>query len=246
MSLSPIKPLKAYEVVTDQIKKSILNGEFPPGSKLPSVRLLSAELGVSQAAVREALTSLQAMNLIVMRQGEGTFVNRYDPDELAKLVAGVPLLSQDDVMHLLELRKVIETGTTSLAARRRSDENLRDMRRILHDMESDLSSATLGEQADWEFHYEIAKASGNPYVLMLLEEVSEKIKSFLRLSRQRLYQQKGEAERLLAQHLAIFEAIAKQNEVQAEAHMLAHLTHVEAALNFDATREGEGACAEDA
>ena len=234
MGLAPVKRTKTYEAVADQIKAGIASGEFPPGSKLPSVRALSQQLSVGQAAVREALTALRAMNLVTMRQGEGTFVNQYDPADIARTLETTVLMGTDDVAHLLELRKIVETGNARLAAQRRTEENLAHLRGILASMEADVASFVLGERADWEFHYEVARAAQNPFLVSLMESIAGTIQSALISSRRALYQVPGEPQRLLAQHLKIFQALERQQAQQAEDAMREHLSHVETALDSNA------------
>lgn len=232
MTLSPIKPTKAYAAVAEQLKQAIFRGDFAPGDRLPSVRELSHQFQVSQAAVREALMSLQATRLVEMRQGEGTFVQVYDPAQLARGVSETPLIRREDLRSLLELRKITEAGSARFAALRRSDEHLQNMSGTLDKMETDLASAALGEQADWEFHYEIAKASGNPFLLTLSDTISERIQTALRASRSELYRIAGEPLLLMQQHRTIFAAIAKGLPDEAEAAMVEHLVHVETQLGF--------------
>lgn len=234
MELLPVKPAKTYEVIAEQLRTAILDGRFAPGQKLPSVRELSDHLSVSQAAVREALTVLKGMNLVTMRQGEGTFVNRFDPSEIAHSLQSTGLMSHDDVQALLELRKIVEAGAAKLSAIRRSDEQVRALQACIDRMQDDLARATLGEESDWTFHYLIAESSGNPFLPALFDVIAEKTQSAQRASRLALYQIPGEPETLLNQHQAIFGAIERQDPVSAEEAVLAHLRHVEQALGFGA------------
>jgi GntR family transcriptional repressor for pyruvate dehydrogenase complex len=232
VELSAIKPTKIYEEIVEQLKNAILSGEFQPGSRLPSVRELSQQLCVGQAAVREALSALKAMGLVTLKQGEGTFVNRYDPHEITKSVESVAFIGKEDILSLLELRKIIETGTARLAAKRRTTEDLVQIETVLAKMAEDLSSASLGEEADWEFHYAVATASKNPFLLSLMEAIGEKIKSSLLISRRHLYQISGSHERLLRDHKTIFQAIQAGDQRQAEESMLIHLIQVEEFLKI--------------
>ncbi|MBX5436451.1 MAG: FadR family transcriptional regulator [Alicyclobacillaceae bacterium] len=236
----PVKPAKTYEVVAEQLKAAILEGRFPPGSRLPSVRELSEQLSVGQGAVREALTALQAMNLVTMRHGEGTFVNQFDPHEIARSLPDAGLISRDDIRHLLELRKVLEAGAARLAAQRRGAEHVRLMEVALARMERDLASAALGEEADWAFHYEVARAAANPFFLSLMDAIAERIQALLRTSRQALYLIPGEPERLLAQHRAVFCAIAAGEPDAAARAMAEHLGHVEDALGLSRLSNSQG------
>jgi len=232
LNLSPIKPKKTYEAITEQLKQGIIDGTFPPGSKLPSVRELSEQMSVSQPAVREALSALKAMKLITMKQGEGTFVNHYNPKEITQSFDEWALMNKTDIQSLLELRKIIEAGTSRLAAKRRTNDDVERLETVLSKMREDISSFTVGEQADWEFHYEIARASQNQFLVSLMDSIGERIQSALLTSRQALFKIVDEPERLYQQHRDIFEAIAAGNDETAERRMLEHLSHVETALEL--------------
>ena len=241
MNLTPIKSIKTYEAITNQLKQNILDGKHLPGSKLPSVRLLSEQLGVGQSAVREALSALKTMGLITIRQGEGTFVNEYDPNEISLSIESIALMSPQHIRSLLELRIIIETGASRLAAQRHSAENLQQLQLTLEEMQQDIASSALGETADWEFHYEVARASQNPFLVSLMDSIGEKIQTALAASRQALFQIVGEPDLLLLQHRAIVAAIAKREGQAAERAMREHLLHVETALKLagDTTKKKE-------
>lgn len=232
MVLTPVKSTKTYEVVAEQLRQAILDGTFASGSKLPSVRLLSQQFSVSQAAVREALSALQALRLVTMRQGEGTFVQSYDPAKLVHTLEDTARLHSTEIQSLLELRKVLETGVCHLAAIRCSTEQLQVLRNILGKMQADLASCELGEQTDWEFHYALVQASGNPYLVALMDAVAGEIQGALLASRQALYHLPDEPNRLLEQHHKIVQCIAEHDTKAAEQAMMEHLTHVENALHL--------------
>jgi GntR family transcriptional regulator len=67
-----------YRQVRERLLRSLAEGTWPAGAMLPSEQGLAAELGVSQGTVRKALDALVAENLLVRRQGRGTFVARHD------------------------------------------------------------------------------------------------------------------------------------------------------------------------
>ena len=69
-----------------QIEYGVTNGDFPPGSRLPSVRELAAVLGVSPVTVSAVYGRLRASGLIDSEPGRGTFVRRAEPHGLGPLV----------------------------------------------------------------------------------------------------------------------------------------------------------------
>jgi len=68
-----------YQQVRERLVARLVDGTWPPGLLLPSEQQLAAELGVSQGTVRKALDAIAADNLLVRRQGRGTFVA--EPEE---------------------------------------------------------------------------------------------------------------------------------------------------------------------
>jgi GntR family transcriptional regulator len=74
------KPL--YAQVREQLTERIARGQWQPGELLPSETEIAAELGVSQGTVRKALDDMTAANLLVRRQGRGTYVARHDEDRI--------------------------------------------------------------------------------------------------------------------------------------------------------------------
>lgn len=69
------KPL--YAQVEEIIRQRLIDNYWHPGDALPSEIQLAAELGVSQGTVRKALNDMVAENLLVRRQGRGTFVSEH-------------------------------------------------------------------------------------------------------------------------------------------------------------------------
>src|SRR5512137_965737 len=74
MPFQPIKPKKVSSQIADQIRESILAGDFSPGDKLPPERELAEMFSVSRPSVREALNILSSSGLVMSYQGGGTVV----------------------------------------------------------------------------------------------------------------------------------------------------------------------------
>jgi GntR family transcriptional regulator len=63
-----------YLQIKALLERSLDAGEWPPGAAIPSENVLAARFGVSQGTVRKSIAALAADNLVVRRQGKGTFV----------------------------------------------------------------------------------------------------------------------------------------------------------------------------
>ncbi len=226
-AIPQFKVRKTYDEVADYLKDQIMNGTYNPGDRLPSLRELSELLGVGQSTIREAVSSLKTMGLVTIRHGEGTFVTRFDPEKVMSGFEQIQPVTKQDILSLLEARKIIETGIVRLTAERRSEENLKQIEATLKEMEQNVVRGELGDQADFRFHYEIAKSCRNSILEFMMQSISEMMGKTLKASREKLFQKKGYPEQLLAEHRNIFESIADKNPNKAEEVMLHHLLGVE-------------------
>ncbi|KIP19966.1 L-lactate utilization operon repressor [Anoxybacillus ayderensis] len=210
----------------------IQTGQLKPGDKLDSVQQLAENFQVGRAAIREALTALRAMGLIEMKQGEGTYVREFDPAMLSFPISAAVLMNKEDVAHLLEVRKLLEVGAAGVAAKRRTDEDLRAMQSALTQMREAIGDEELGEKADFLFHMAIASATKNPLLVSLMNNVSGMMMETMRETRRIwLFAKQATTEQLLEDHIAIFEAIREQNAELAQERMKDHLEHVEKVLS---------------
>jgi DNA-binding GntR family transcriptional regulator len=112
------------EQVEDRLLQGILSGRYPPDSRIVETRV-AKELGVSQAPVREALRSLEALGLVEILAFQGARVRRPSLTELLEAFVvrteleclavrlGVPRMTDDDVAALGELQASLETAAAN-------------------------------------------------------------------------------------------------------------------------------------
>jgi len=161
MSFQPIKPKKISSQIAEQIRSSILAGEFSPGDKLPPERELAELFGVSRPSVREALNLLASSGLVESYQGGGTVVK-----SLVELATGNPLSEmikgeQARALDVIEVRKSMEAWTAYYAAKRALPEDLRKLEQIVVEMERNLEGMKPSQDLDANFHVVIAQATHN-------------------------------------------------------------------------------------
>ncbi|MEH7235038.1 FadR/GntR family transcriptional regulator [Bacillus sp. JJ1562] len=224
-----VKQRNLYEDVVEQLKEIITNGDLKPGDKIPSVRSLSSSFNVGQSTIREALSVLKTIGLIETRHGEGTFIRNFDSSILNQSIPDYLLITKDDIINLLDVRKILEKGTVAFAAQRRTTEDLKKIETAINQMESGLTSVIIGGEADWAFHYAIAEASHNKILKSLMEHLSVTMQKEMKFIRD---VSPSMPEKLLAEHRAIFLAIKEQNVAKAEELMFEHLVSGQDLISF--------------
>jgi GntR family transcriptional regulator, transcriptional repressor for pyruvate dehydrogenase complex len=220
----PIKPKeRLYQEIVDQIQQQIVSGALKPGDQIPAERDLAERFGVSRTAVREAIKSLTEKGLIEVFVGRGTFVTNLSPDRVVESMTLLLRNEPHNVASLQEARELLEVPTARLAATRRTDAHVARLRAISAELEEERSISARLVDGDTEFHVELARATGNPVLVLL----SQTIVALLRT--ERLYRNDFDTSRLptaLADHRDIVEAIADGDPDRAAHAMSDHLARV--------------------
>ena len=217
------RPRLAVEVV-DALGDRIRDGRLVAGAKLPSESEIMAEFGVSRTVVREALSKLQAADLVQTRHGIGTFVVGVG-NATPFRIGAEQLETLHDVIAVLELRIALETEAASLAAQRCTEQGLQAMRDALTTFSTALEEGRDAVGADFQFHLEIARATGNPHFASMMGALGASIIPRARLASPTL----PDADRLAylryvnSEHESILSAIANQDSDAARAAMRTHL-----------------------
>lgn len=231
MSVLPSSPIRrrprtlALELV-ESLGDRIRDGRIATGDKLPTEAAIMEEFGVSRTVVREALSKLQAAGLVETRHGIGTFAVGLG-DSAAFRIAPEQLATLHDVIAVLELRIGMETEAAALAAMRRTERNLAEMRSALDAFSAALAEGRDAVGPDFQFHLEVARATQNPHFAELMGTLGAMIIPRARLApgptagdAQRSYLQRANAE-----HENIYDAIANQDPEAARAAMRTHLAN---------------------
>lgn len=226
----PVKSKKIYEEVIEQIKKLIVDGKLQPGDKLLPERELAETLGVSRASVREAFSALQIMGIIEIRPGEGSFVRQVSYESMLEPLSFLSQVNVDNVIELLEVRKILEVQIATLAANRATEEDIEQIRHALNQMIDEVNTGEVAEIADAEFHFAVVKAAHNPILIKLINTISDLMANTVRISRQKIFLQEHLPTILYDEHCAIFQAIINREPVLAGNLMHAHLTRAENAI----------------
>lgn len=221
--------VEAREPVSAEIARKLLeyllSGVLLPGERLPSERELSRTFGVGRSAVRDALKPLSLLGIIDVRQGDGTYLRATESELLPKAVEWGLLLGEQSAVDLVEARRHIEVALATLAAQRRSEEDLSELRRLLREMRDAGSDGEFIE-ADIAFHLRLADAAGNS----VLSGILRNIRSLIQVWITRVTLAADSLTPSYQEHVPIMAALEASDPAAAAAAMGAHLDSAGAKL----------------
>ncbi|MDQ3709596.1 MAG: FadR family transcriptional regulator, partial [Actinomycetota bacterium] len=218
----PISPGRISELIVDQMRQLILNGQLSTGDRLPPERELAERFGVSRVTVRDALRTLEAQGLLEIRVGAsgGAFVTAPSTMVVGKGIANMLLLSVLGPEEVAEARLVMELGTVALAVRRATDTDLERLREICRRSEAAHGNGEYDVELSSEFHVTLAEAAHNGAINM----ITESFRGPLRMAAVRAREPAEQShERSITEHVALVDAIAARDVVAARQIMTAHL-----------------------
>lgn len=213
---------RLYEEIVNRIQSRILAGELKPGDRLPAEREFAAQLGVSRAAVREAIKSLKEKGLIDVVVGRGTFVTAPSPDHVADSMSLLLQGKRQTLEQVHQARELLEIPIARLAARHRTPAQLFRLRDIVRRMEAAGEDTEPFVRLDSEFHLELARATGNP----VLEVLSQTMLEMLRGERVFMVGFQGAMADAMTSHRRILRAVERGDADEAARAISDHLTQV--------------------
>ncbi|MEU0285895.1 FadR/GntR family transcriptional regulator [Streptomyces sp. NPDC052492] len=178
MPLSHPRRSALSEQVIAALRAQITSGEWPVGSRIPTEPELVERLGVARNTVREAVRALAHNGLLDIRQGSGTYVAA--TSELAGVMHR--RFADADPRHIAELRSTLESSAARLAARRRTEKDLKQLDALLLRREEAWGSgdAEAFVTADATFHLAVVAASHNDVMTALYADLVEVLRDWLR------------------------------------------------------------------
>jgi DNA-binding FadR family transcriptional regulator len=208
----------------EKIKSMIVSGALQAGDRLPREADLAAELGLSRSSLREAVRALSLVNILDVRQGDGTYVTSLRVPLLLEALSFIVDFHRDaTVLEFLRVRRILEPAATAMAAERITQEESQELRTLLDRLGPDPEVEDLVAN-DLEFHRRIAACSGNSVLYSLLETLSGPT------TRARVWRgltQSGAKERTLAEHRAILDALTARDPEVARSWATVHIASVE-------------------
>lgn len=227
LATSPIRRRgrNLVELVVEYLRQQVETQLLRPGDKVPTESQLMLTLGVSRTVVREAISRLQAAEVIETRHGIGSFVLEPKRERLG--IDMVTATTLRDVLSILELRISLETECAGLAAQRARTEDLAQMWAALDAIETTHQSGGDSVAADLQFHISVAKATRNRYFVDILTQMGTALIPRNRVDSAGIAHADPEAylAAVNLEHKSILEAITRQDADGARAAMRMHLSN---------------------
>ena len=198
------KTISLADQVFDHLENDILSGKYQRGEILTESKL-SAELGVSRTPIREALRRLEQEH-IIEESGKGS------------VVIGI---TEKDLEDIFMIRKSLECQVAALAAKNRTEEQLKQLREALEFQEFYLNKKDPDQikLMDSRFHETLYKLSGSTAFYDTLVPLHKKIQKYRRAS----VTNSSRAEASVAEHRKIYEAIESKNTALAAKYASEHV-----------------------
>jgi len=196
VDMNEFLPLR--DVVYNTLRKAILKGEFQPGERLMEI-MLANRLGVSRTPVREAMRQLENDGLVIMVPRKG---------------AQVAKITRRELYDVLEVRKSLEILAVEKACERitkEQEEAIIEAEKAFRQL-VDTDDITAIAEADVAFHDVIYEAAGNRRLTQILSNLREQMYRF----RVEHLKNKSSRAALADEHLAIMEAVLKQDSDRAK------------------------------
>lgn len=202
-----------------KIKELINNKNLEPGDKLPSERMMSEKFGVSRSNIREAIQKLEFYGLLKSIPQSGTFVANIGVIAMNGMIDDILQLPEPDFKSLVETRILLELKSVRLAALRRTEEQLKQIKEAHNAFCEKVTKSGEAVQEDLLFHLAIANASGNSTLNTFMLKITPEI-----ITNFRRYHVCDEDQALkgIKEHEAIVKAIEKQDPNIAKEKMKDH------------------------
>ncbi|MBX3029920.1 MAG: FadR family transcriptional regulator [Chloroflexi bacterium] len=215
--------------VVAELERLILESRLGEGDRLPSERELAAQFGVSRTVVREAVRALAARRLVEVEGGRGTVVRAPTPATAAESMRVLLRVqsSSADADKVTEVRRVLENEIASLAAVRRTPNDLRALDAIVQAAEAHLDDPDAFITEDIAFHQALAGATHNELFSIILDSLAGVMQEVRMLA----LGIPGTPRRSLTHHRAVLEAVRAGDPIRARRAMDQHMDEARQTLH---------------
>lgn len=219
--MQPVRRSGLVQQATAALREQIATGQWPVGERIPTEPHLCDLIGVGRNTVREAVQALVHAGLLERRQGSGTYVIA------SSEVSGVlgQALSAAQHRDVSELRLALEVCAAELAALRRTEDEVAQLRELSHARVGAREEADRGvaAAADVELHRAMVAAAHNPVLMQVYDSVLPTVELAVA---DNMGHREHDEEDLDPAHEAVVQAIAERDAAAAADAVRALLNRV--------------------
>lgn len=212
MKIHPIEKKQMHEIVHEQIKSGILDGDFAPGEKLNQDEL-ARELGVSRMPVRDALKQLANDGLIENNIHKGFVVTKF---------------SKETLTDVLYVRSLLEPEAILLAEQTFTDAGIRNLEDIQRKSMAETERGNLVKirELNRKFHFALYRSISSKLLLEHIERLWDRFPNYA------MYTKLENAMSSLKTHQRIIDFIKASDFKNAAAEMKKHILKTEESLSY--------------
>ena len=225
MPLATTRRTGLVNQVIEQLREAVMRGDWPIGQRIPTEPELAEQLGVGRNTVREAVRALAHSGLLEVRQGDGTYVRA-----TSEVSGAVRRLCGSELREVLQIRRTLEVEGARLAASARTDDELRELERLLDERDQAKLEKRLDDfvRTDAEFHLAVVHCGHNTLLTELYRGLTEVVTASVAATSHNDPRQPKEI-----QHRGLLDAIAAQDPARAVTEACSFLNELLARLDVD-------------
>lgn len=173
--LKPLSRVTLSQAIIEEMIRTVKEGQWLPGERIPSEQELAASFSVSRNSIREAVKALNNMKVLDSRPGQGTFLSH---DAIRHILSSELLdkgYKNATLNEIIEIRNLLESQSAYWAAERATDAELDQFRNILDISRQGLGSIAEQDALHTRFHDVLLRLAGNSLVFRLLSSIKAEI-----------------------------------------------------------------------
>jgi DNA-binding FadR family transcriptional regulator len=241
IQFNPIKSKRAFEQVSNQLKKLIFEGVFKPGDRLPPETELAQQFNVGRQSIREALRILELSGFITTQKGGGggSIIKDTISSTISRLFLDAFYLEKISIEELTVARIDIEKVVLVHAVKNADEADIKGLQRNIIDAKQKIEASINCIDENIQFHNLMAKASKNHFFVIVVEALSTAVRHFLTQlgsdpqnpdNREWTNERILKSKNTLAYHEDILTAVIEKNQQRAADLLEAHLLEVKSRL----------------
>lgn len=220
-SIPKVQRVNVTKATFDILFRNIMDGTWKNGEKIPSENELKNSLMVSRHTIRSAIANLNMLGILETRQGDGNYVRATGIGLYIDFLIPYLMINKSNVMQIIEFREAIEISAVRLAARRATEDDLKDIKAKLDLCYSNRHDTDAYPAFDLEFHSSIARASKNDLLIQSMNVIKQYC--FQAIS---AYFSEDLAEAGADCHQELYSALCNHNEDAAALYMSKHMGNI--------------------